>query len=153
MTSRCGGIWLCVTVLAVLIGFGCGRGDNNVPWSGPPAYGDGAAVFEFAGWEHCGWQDARFLVVSAEVIEKTTGQAPTKFAGTYFVRDPTGVVGVEWMTGTLELDAELPRDAAATGFRSGERALMLSSAEGDRFAYVADGERVERWPRFDGGCD
>ncbi len=55
--------------------------------------------------------------------------------------------------GDFEADASLPADAVRTGYSDGDRQLWFAPSEAALAAYIVDGENIERWPRFDGGCD
>lgn len=76
---------------------------------------------------HCGWDSATWL----------------KVAGALYFRDPQGVMA-EWTTTTFAIDAQLPRGAIDSGYRTGASALWLDP---DGAAYVVSSDRVERWPR------
>lgn len=76
---------------------------------------------------HCGWESAIWL----------------KVADALYIRDPQGVMA-EWTTTSFAMDAQLPRSAIDSGYRTGESSLWLDP-DGD--AYVVSGDRVERWPR------
>jgi len=47
----------------------------------------------------------------------------------------------------LDLDAPLPDDAAATGYRTERVELWLGADRGDRYVYMRTEHGVERWPR------
>jgi len=76
---------------------------------------------------HCGWDSATWLRVE----------------DTLYFRDPQGVMA-EWTTTPFALNAQLPRSAIDSGYRSGGASLWIDPG---RDAYVVSADRVERWPR------
>ncbi|MFD1825685.1 hypothetical protein [Mumia zhuanghuii] len=94
-------------------------------------------VQSYAGPAHCSWDDMTFL----EIDEAEYVRAP----------EPDPHVAT-LLSGAYEAAVALPPDARDTGFHRGEDHLWLS-ADG-AWAFVGDGERVERWPRAVGklGC-
>jgi hypothetical protein len=122
-----------------------------VVWDGPeyfyPPDSSPHGVSEFDGWEHCGWEDIRFLSVPAQALPVDISPA----GGATFVRTSSSE---HFPTlGDFEPNATLPADAIPTDYADGSRELWFSPADGNTYAYIVDGGRVERWPRFDGGCD
>ena len=116
------------------------------PWT---RHGQKVSSYEIeasAGPEHCDWQSVTFLTIGWPLgsLAYHSDQARE------YLRDPEGKV-----TGhPVRLDASLPSDAVATGFRDGPVELYLSRSDQDRFAYLVLGASVERWPRQDpmAGC-
>jgi hypothetical protein len=74
-----------------------------------------------------------------------------------FVRDPEGVTGVPELRQGFRADAELPTDAAPTGYENDGTELWLAASDQNVRAYLVSesGEKVEAWPRADPpvGCD
>lgn len=93
-------------------------------------------VDEWKGSSHCGWQDITFLTYGARYVRDTTG----RFEGSTPVSYAEGI--------------ELPALARDTGWRDGDRELWVGpeGATGPTSVFVVDGDEIERWPRFDLGC-
>lgn len=129
-----------------------------VHWDGPVYQLAGSpnaeGASEFDGWEHCGWQSARFLVVPAVHIAGRHELPPDmqRYPWLTFVRDRQQVLRAN-VVSALNLDASLPPDAIRAPYTQKGRELWFSPSESASGAYVVDGSEVERWPRFDGGCD
>ena len=126
------------------------RGGNRVAWDGPayvhPPDPNPVGAAEFDGWEHCGWEDIRFLGVPPEVVPGHDGRQRYQFVRTSAAELP-------WTVGDFEASAALPADATKSPYSQDDRELWFSAADAGRYAYIVDGESVERWPRFDGGCE
>ena len=108
-------------------------------WTGP----DGCPVrldylMTRDGPEHCGWQDSQDLVMGTPL------GAPQSQDVRIYVRDPLGVLGVPALQEAFDPEAELPEDAADTGYRLGEVELWMTPATD--FAYLVDDATAERWP-------
>lgn len=155
--------WMLGAVVLLFVASGCEEHESDQPghlvhWDGPlyqlagSPNAEGAS--EFDGWEHCGWQDARFLIVPALHVPGRESLPPDRqnYQWLTFVRDPKHVLPAN-VVGTLNLDAALPGDAVRTPYTQKGRELWFSPVEGASGVYVVDGSNVERWPRFDGGCD
>ena len=134
------------------------EGDSTVAWDGPDFPLEGSPnplrTLEFDGWEHCEWQSIRFLVVPREVIPAVDSVVPERvraWHSLYYVR--TSARTLPHTQGDFVANAELPADAVASPYTEGKRELWFSPSDAARYAYIVDGHRVERWPRFDGGCD
>ena len=149
--------WIPVLAVTTLVALAACRhhenpsAGNRVVWDGPeyfyPPDSSPHGVSEFDGWEHCGWEDIRFLGVPAQALPADI--APQR--GVQFVRtSPTQRFNP---VGEFDADATLPPDAVRTAYSDDTRELWFSPADGNTYAYIVDGESVERWPRFDGGCD
>jgi hypothetical protein len=126
-----------VALVAAVAVAGCGSGgapEARGTWTGPA----GRQLTAYAGEEHCDWQ-------SLTVLELDDQRR--------YVRDPDGLVGPEWLTGTYEPRATLPGDATNTGFTHGDQQLWLSSDKSA--AYVVAGDATEQWPGIvrGWGCD
>jgi hypothetical protein len=150
-------------VLVLLVATGCEDDESPNPghlvqWEGPVYQSAGSPnaerTSEFDGWEHCGWQSARFLVVPAVYVagHDSLPEDIQRYPWLTFVRDRKHVLRAN-VVGTLDLDASLPGDAMRTPYTQKGRELWFSPSESATGAYVVDGSTVERWPRFDGGCD
>lgn len=126
------------------------RGGDKVSWDGPvhaiPGSSRPSGVVEFDGWEHCQWQSIRFLGVPAQAFPGEAGKTFLEYVDTTPAELPLTV-------GDFDPEATLPPDAVQTEYTDGDRELWFSPAEGTTYAYIVHGESVERWPRFDGGCD
>lgn len=61
-----------------------------------------------------------------------------------YIRDPEDVTGSR---AGLDLDAALPDGSTATGYRAGAVELWFGPDGGADWAYLVDGNEVERWPR------
>ncbi|HEX2756282.1 MAG TPA: hypothetical protein VHM48_12510 [Candidatus Limnocylindrales bacterium] len=84
-------------------------------------------IRSMAGPAHCGWDTVTFL----------------QFGGDLYFRDPKGAMNA-WTTTSFEPRALIPRNAEASGYRSGGAALWTVPG-GD--AYLDFSGHVERWPR------
>jgi len=132
-------------------------GDARIVWNGPDHPLEGSPnplqAVEDLGPEHCGWQTVRFLTVPAVEIpgrELLTGDRAIYHSLTY-VRSSARVLA--HTQGDFEPKPALPADAVRTPYTNGDRQLWFSSSEATLGAYIVEGDNVERWPRFDGGCD
>src|SRR3954454_17113681 len=93
-----------------------------------------ATISSRQGPAHCGWEDITFLSV---------GSGRT---ADLYLRDTSGELQA-YLATTFAADAQLPEDAADTGYRRNGRVLWLA-ADG-RAAYLVgetDPQDVERWP-------
>lgn len=101
-------------------------------------------VFDIGpGPDHCGQQGALLLFVSVPFGTPAT----TTDDWRVFVRDPNHTLhGPPWPSG-LDLDSQLPQTAQFTGFSTGDIGLWVD--EDQQYAFVTDGQTVERWPRVD----
>jgi hypothetical protein len=95
-----------------------------------------------AGPAHCGWESIVFLYLAWPL-----GSTKTPTAGELreFVRDPKGRLSKELQAG-LETHAQLPSNAAATGYHKGPWELWISPTD-ENSVYLVSRDRVERWPR------
>lgn len=65
-----------------------------------------------------------------------------------YVRDPAGAfLSQGWIEEPFAAGAELPADAASSGWTNGSIELWISPSEVERAIYLVRGETVERWPR------
>lgn len=105
-------------------------------------------VRSFMGAEHCDWESVIFLSVAwPPGTTYTAGPGGPPFR--QYVRDAQGDLGAaaDQLVGALELDAQLPDDAAATGYHTDTGAELWLGQDADEHVYlVVDGD-VERWPR------
>lgn len=91
--------------------------------------------------EHCGWERAVMMHVGWPPGHDAADVSESR----QFLRDPENVIGFDAMT-TFDGDAELPRDAEFTGYRTDFMKLWLSRAN-QSAAYLEFADHVERWPR------
>jgi hypothetical protein len=133
---------LAVAVLA-LFAAGCRGTDWSAEWT--DRRGEevpDSILVTYRGDEHCDWQSAAFLDVGWPLGRRHATAAGAR----RYVRDPEGLFpGL--LLAEFDGDAELPRDARFTGYRSGDAELWLSPTEADRALFVVRGDVVERWPR------
>jgi hypothetical protein len=120
---------------------------------GHPGYGwsrdghgavDNAELATFGGPAHCGWQSATMMFIGWPIGTNAATFAQAR----YYLRDPQGVIGVEYRD-RLVRNATLPTDAASTGYRLGPIQIYLSPSEQDEAIYVVAPSAAERWPRVD----
>jgi hypothetical protein len=113
----------------------------------------GQQVESSAGPEHCGWQDAQFLLLSWP--PGRTHDDPRRLRT--YVKDPHGVLGsAPSLREGYQADTALPGDAVDTGYRNDGYALWYSRRAADSRVYLVRGEgEVESWPRATSavGCD
>ena len=112
------------------------------PDGDPAEHGEGRdRTFEVTprvGADHCDWQSVVFLSVAwplGSTYEAGADAVPFR----QYVRDREGRVSGPLMN-DLDLDARLPDDAAATGYRTERVELWLGPDRGDRHVYM----RTER---------
>jgi hypothetical protein len=119
------------------------------PWSldGTPSSLEESGMHR--GTEHCDWEAATFLVVGWPPGHQARGGNLRQY-----VRDPEGVLRSDHAT-QLVLDAELPADAAPTGFHDAAGIELWVAADGSTAYLVGDEGSVEAWPRAEPviGCD
>lgn len=155
--------WVLGVAVLLFVASGCEDDDSDQPghlvhWDGPvyqlPGSPNAEGTSEFDGWEHCGWQDARFLMVPAVHVPGRESLTPDRqdYPWLTFVSDPKHVLRAN-VVGALNLDASLPEDAVRSPYTQKDRELWFAPSESASGAYLVDGSKVERWPRFDGGCD
>ncbi len=101
----------------------------------------GRELNSIAGPDHCGWESAAIMHLGWPLgtVSDTSAQIRQ------FIRDPGGVIGPSFRE-KLVLQASLPADATATGYRQGDLELWLSPSNDDT-AYLRVGNDVEQWPR------
>lgn len=92
------------------------------------AHDDGSILTDHRGAAHCDWESATFIRIDDR----------------QYVRDPQGVLGTFGFLSTYSADAELPGDAAPTGYRHGDREIW--SIPDDTAIYVVSPDAAERWP-------
>lgn len=64
-----------------------------------------------------------------------------------YIRDPDGVLARDGFIVSFDSDADLPADAADTGYHHEGPHLWISA---DRtIAYLVDGDHIEAWPTSD----
>ncbi|MDP9321611.1 MAG: hypothetical protein M3P16_11010 [Chloroflexota bacterium] len=118
---------------------------------GHPGYGwsrdghgpvDSAELATFGGPDHCHWQSATMMFIGWPIGTNATTFAQAR----YYLRDPQGVIGVDFRD-RLVRNATLPTDAAPTGYRLGPIQIFLSPGDQDEAIYVVSPSGAERWPR------
>lgn len=118
-------------------------------------------IQEFHGGAHCGWETVRFIAFGRY------------FEGDAYLRDVDGVFAPELFVShsarqrldldedetaraallekgdylSLDLETELPDDAASLGYHRGIRELFTSPADDGDYVYMVSPEGTERWPR------
>lgn len=102
------------------------------------------AMNTIAAAGHCGWQAATLMHLPLKLGATTTSSAEMR----QFVRDAKRVTPQAHLHGTLDLNATLPADATATGYRFQVIEIYLSPSDTDSVFLVAP-TAVERWPRSD----
>jgi len=110
--------------------FGVGAVAGQREWSNPDT---GEVLLEIPGHEHCDWQTVRFL-------DLTLDGEPRQY-----VRDPLSLLPRDALMTTLAREADLPADAAFSGYQSGGLELWLTPS--DEAAYIVSPDGIERWPR------
>ena len=100
----------------------------------------------YAGPAHCGWESATFLNQGWPVGTSFEVDGHESAAMRVYVRDPSRVLGSR-LQGRLVLQAMLPHDARATGYRDGPFELYLSPSDEDSTIYLVGPTGVEAWPR------
>lgn len=139
-------------VAAVLLS-GCEGSEED--WKGPVftglEYAGTVTVYEARGPSHCGWDTVSFLVVPTNIVPGRE-QIEERFRrGDWlvYVNDSD----MPALAGTFVAGATLPPDAQRSEYNKGSTELWFAASDGAAYAYVVKGESVERWPRFDSGCD
>jgi hypothetical protein len=138
------------TVLALA---GCGAEGNRFPagWSLNGTTVTQEQLVIGPGTEHCDWTSVTFLRVAWP-----PGSEGASGSVRQFVRDPEGAVGPQYAE-RLDLTAQVPDDAAPSGFRNGDGAeLWFADSDEGETAYLVEGSGdAEAWPRADPavGCD
>jgi hypothetical protein len=101
--------------------------------------------------DHCNWGSATLMLLAWPPGSVT--RAWVEPDGTYpetlrqYIRDPMGFFQAD-LGSSLDLDATLPPDAEATGFRHGSWELWISPSQADQHVFLVGRDRIERWPRF-----
>lgn len=146
-------LWVLGALLVLLVATGCEDDESPNPghlvhWDGPRYQLAGSpnaeGASEFDGWKHCGWQDARFLIVPALHVpgRESLPSDRQNYQWLTFVRDPKHVLRAS-VVGTLNLDASLPEDAVRSRYTQKGRELWFAPSEAASAAYVVDGSKVE----------
>lgn len=120
-------------------------------WRGPDGQPTDRGPTEFElrvqrGAEHCDWTSVVFLAM-AWPLGTTYRAGVDAEPWREFVRDAEGVLSRPELHRRLELDAELPEDAVATGYENGDVELWLGPDRADEFVYLVSENGTERWPR------
>lgn len=149
--------------LAVLAGVGTGlwsARDGQGPPVGPWLDSQGRVVPDgtnreqgfplvlhvFHGVEHCDWESVTFLSLGWPL--GTVSMPPYRDTEhRQYIRDPERALLPSFRLEPFEPDATLPNDAGPTGYHSGGWELWLSVSDSERYVYLVDGDRAERWPR------
>jgi hypothetical protein len=108
------------------------------------ANGGPLVLVSYDGPRHCDWESVTFL----QLAWPPGRIAPSDQARNVrqYLRDPNGVLADLSAPGGFAR-APLPADGRDTGYHHGRYHLWVSSADADRFVYVAGPGGVERWPR------
>jgi len=107
------------------------------------------------GPRHCDWESVASLYVAWPPGSTWEGGDNFEKSVRRYVRDPEGVFrGQDLVPDTLQLDADLPKDAVDTGYHTDAAELWWGPDRGNKYAYLVTDEGVERWPRasWDFGC-
>lgn len=109
--------------------------------------GEGFVLDTWVGPGHCDWGSATFLLVAwppgrvdADFVTSDIDDGSARL----FVRDPERLFDGS-LLGTLDLDAELPASATATGLHRGDWEIWVTDE--DEVLYVVGPDRTERWQR------
>ena len=95
------------------------------------------------GPEHCGWQDAEFIVIA-----KTLGTAVESFSrdtSNRYIWNPDRVIDA-LPPGDTITRADLPASAIDTGYSQGDKQLWLEEAD-ESVLYVVEDDIAEIWVR------
>ncbi len=106
---------------------------------------EGTVLVVFPGADHCQWGSASFMHVGWPI-----GTISNDLGGwRQYVRDPDGLFDDGALHAGYLSDAELPADAADTGYHRGPWQLWVSPSEAEDVIYVVNDETgvVERWGR------
>lgn len=156
------GVICASTVVAMITIVACssgGKGDLTGPWldRGGKPVADGTerrdapplVVQTYGGASHCGWESVVFMEAGWPLGREITSQGQVR----QFVRDSEqalreGLLSTAPLLGTLDLTAELPRDARFSGLHREGNEIWVSESSGDRYVFIKRrGDTVERWPR------
>lgn len=104
-------------------------------------------VHVYQGHEHCDWQTVTFLNLTwppGTVARSPLGEENIQ----QYVRDPEKRIGPpSHFAGSFDPDTTLPTWARATGFHNDGWELWVGRSDTDRYIYVRNDRRTERWPR------
>lgn len=123
--------------LAILVSLGllvaCSDSDVRSTWTSAA----GETVQAFSGSRHCDWNSITF-------IDLPKGR---------FAADPDRLVPPQWREADYAEGVELPSDAVASGFTSGEQAIWYA-ADGTH-VFIGSANSVDVWPKIvrGFGCD
>jgi hypothetical protein len=145
--------WLVLTSLSLLLGSCSSDSFELGDWR--DSAGDRPAasiVYSTHGHQHCGTEDVWIIGLGRDRL------AGSSAAGEIFLRDPNAAL-VDHLgpdrrrEEPFQWNADLPHDAADTGFRNGDAELWIAADHSA--AYVVFEDRTERWPRttYDHDCD
>ncbi len=109
--------------------------------------GEGLVLDVYSGDAHCDWQNVIFMEIAWPPGSVITGGRNRPNLRQYIRNPGPGRAPQEGLPATYVEDAALPQDAFDTGFHRGGWRLWVSPSQADRYIYVVDGDRVERWTR------
>lgn len=123
------------------------------PYPGSRWYGpDGGEISEdtnvinaITGPEHCDWQSGVMMHVGWPLGHDAGDSSETR----QYLRDPEGVFPRENLMTRFDMDADLPKRAGYTGYRTDFMELWLD-AKDEKAAYLVFADHTERWPRAAG---
>jgi hypothetical protein len=131
-------VWLIVAVTLVA----CGPGRQG-PWTtvGGDRVDDGLLLSMPGPSGHCDWESAEFLFIGRD------GAVPgiPVERNDQYIRDPERLFRSH-LAAAFDADAELPADAAATGYARAGIELWLAPSD-PTSVYIRSNDRFERWPR------
>jgi hypothetical protein len=129
------------------------RFEDPPEWPGHPWRKNGEAVpvseLQLArGADHCGWGNSAYIGGGA--LGTNGGDA----VRSVWSRDPNGVINETTRAG-FRAEAELPLDAAFTGYTQGPVELWVAPGDNGEYVYLVNADNhadVERWVAGGGGC-
>ncbi len=98
----------------------------------------------YTGHSHCDWQNVVFMELGWPPGSVVSNRSNFR----QYIRNPgPGRVPQEGLPETYVRDAKLPNDAFDTGFHRGDWHLWVSPSHADKYIYLVNGDRAERWTR------
>lgn len=151
----CAGAALVAALLLVAAVLLTGCEGTSQDWKGPvltgPQYAGTVTVYQARGPSHCGWDTVTFLVVPTDIVPGRERIDERLRSGDWLVYVNSSDMPA--LAGTFLARATLPPDAQRSEYNKGSTELWFAASDGGAYAYLIRGKRVERWPRFDSGCD
>ena len=114
-------------------------------WYGPdgePVPKKSEIINAITGPDHCDWENGVMMHVGWPPGHAAADSSESR----QFIRDPKRVFPQKNLAGTFDGDAELPRAAEDTGYRTDFMKLWLDPKDGSA-AYLVFADHTERWPR------